>query len=345
MPDDQSGPVRRKFLKIAALGGTVGLGLWLSQTTPILKSIAGALRTVPGFGYSGTATQLRERIDADVLLTAAEDCPGYWVGAPALEYSMISNRLLVHVRYRNPQERGHTVSIHELDSETLELRKLLSVTKEELSAKSLEGGAIIESDGDLRWILSYQSETAGDWRLQKREASSVEGLSTGGEDLELDSEYFHTKDPSFVNGNLYAVSYSRNWLDSEIQRLDLVGSSPVCKPVELTGVANGRISGGGVAQNEIFVDIWPDFPGTGSSNVLWTADERSTTGTLEAGTAAVDSSQFFVSHCSRSLKYLSAVELQGTVFVLWQGENCDGSNDLFGTKVSLDQYREALINY
>jgi len=338
---EQPEPSRREFLKEAGAAiAATSLGFALSQNIPLLKAIAEGIRSVPGLGYKGMSVPLAEEIGSQTLLTAPADGPGNWVGAPAVEYDSAAERLLVHVRWRSPSERGYRVSLHQVNPDTFEFDRVTSVRKDDIGARSIEGGEIRREDGEYRWLISYQSATRGDWRIQQRRDSTIGGLSAAGADLDLSSQYFHTKDPAYVNDDLYVISHSGDWLDSQLARVTFESGLATLTDVEVAGAGNARVTGGGIVGDEVFADVWPDFPGTDIANVLWTTDERGYTGSLEREELTIDSTRHFVSRCHSSLKYLDAEAVGDTVYMMWQEETCDGSNDLVGTVIGMDRYRE-----
>ncbi|MFB6194920.1 MAG: hypothetical protein ABEI80_02025 [Haloplanus sp.] len=345
MSDERLDPSRRRVLKAGGLATAGGLALYLLQDGRIRgrvaergKGVAEVLRAVPGFGYGGRSVELGAVVGRTDVLTAEKDEPGYWRGAPAMAYDGGADRILTHVRHRDPDDRGKRVSIHRIAPETLEATELVSLDKRDLGARSVEGGELVVEDGEYRWFISYQHPRTGNWRIQERRASTVEGLQSGGADLDVASAYAHTKDPAIVNGEFHVISTTRNWLHSRIERVDVDRARPTTRAVDLRGVENARLTSGGLVGNEVFVDAWPNFPGTDISNFLWTTDERSATGELTAGGVRVDTPERFVSASGTSVTYVDGLLVDGTVYLLWQEERRDGSNDLVGTRLPRGDY-------
>jgi len=310
--------------------------LWRDRLAERSKRFARVLRQLPGLGYSGDPVILRSLVEGETLLEPEGVGHGHWVGAPSVTYDPAGDRLLVHIRHRDPDERGYTASIHEMDQETLQLQERCSISRHTIGARSLEGGTILAEDGELRWFLSYQHEQEGDWRIQQRQGSDLDSLGEGGDDLAIDSPYIHNKDPVVIDGRLYVNSSSRSWLRSRIEAVDIDDGSAT-EHIPVTDAANARITGG--AADTLFLDTWPDLPGTDVPNVLWTGDERATAGRFDEGSITVDSGMQFVSPTGGSVTYPAAERLGEQVYLLWQEETGDGSNVLAGSRISIDAYR------
>jgi hypothetical protein len=346
MPKDERSFSRRNLLKSAVAGTAAGLGgIYLSRRSALRdrlveesKGVAESVRRFPGFGYGGNPVHLADIVGASPVLEADRDQPGYWKGAPALEHDAENGRLLTHVRHRDPKHRGYLVSISQVDHETLNLDELIAIPKQDLNARSMEGGELIVEDGKFRWFLSYQHAASGDWRIQERRASTIEGMQSGGTDLDIDSQYTHHKDPTAINEVLYFLSSSKNWLWSQPEKVALDGERKVATGLTVRGVGNARITGGGLLDGEIFADTWPDFPGTNTSNVLWTTDERNATGFLDSDTVHIPSGEYFISRSDGSVTYVDAEIVGETVYLLWQAEQSDGSKDLVGGKLGVEEY-------
>lgn len=304
------------------------------------KRVAQIIRQIPGLGYRGDANKLKDKLGGTDVLQAEKRERGYWRGATAMEYDEESDKMLTHVRHRNPKDRGYRVSICHFDTDAMSLSELISVNKQDINARSIEGGELIKQDGEFRWFISYQNASGGDWRIQERRASTVNELETEGTDLVINSSYFHNKDPAFVNGDMYLVSYSRRWMDSKIEKIDVDDSRPTTEKLDLVGTGNARITSGGILGNEVFADTWPDFPLTGVSNILWTTDERSSTGTLDGDSIHLDPSEYFVSGCGGSVTYIDAESVKDSVYLLWQEQKRSGGTDLVGTRIELSDYGE-----
>lgn len=341
---------RKSFLTlvVATTCGLVGFFLVRNdnlrdQVVERSKSVAAALRSVPRLGYRGRSTQLADEVGSRTLLKAENDEPGYWKGAPSVAYNEANDQILTHVRHRNPSERGHTVSIYRIIRDDFTLENVVNVHKRELDARSIEGGELVVDDGKITWYISYQSQDAGDWRVERRCASTLKRLRLRGDDLALQSDYFHQKDPSLIDGELYVVSSSRYWTQSTVEKTTPGSSRLETTNVPVDGVGNARITSGGVLGNEVFADIWPNFPCSGVQNVLWNTDERSSTGSLGSDSVYIDPSRHFVSASGGSVTYVDATLVDGVVYLLWQEQRPDRSNDLVGTTLGIEEYKE-LVN-
>ncbi len=307
------------------------------------KGLARVLRRCPGLGYDGRPEPLARSVDTTVISRAERDAPGYWCGAPALEYDRTNDRLLTHLRHRGPARRGHRVSVCRLDRDPLAVTELVSLTSEALGARSLEGGALREQDGTYTWVISYQDAEAGTWGLHERRAPTLDGLRSGGRDLAVRSPYSHHKDPTVVDGEWYVSSHSRHWLQSGVERVDVDADRPTTTELAVTGHDNARITTGGVVGGEVFADVWPDLPATGVSNVLWTSDERGASGVVDDETLRTDASRHYVSASGGSVTYVSSVAVGDTVTMLWQAETAGGGNDLLGAQLSIEEYDRLFV--
>lgn len=336
---------RREFIKVfgVAAGGIVASKNVRYQVSEESKHVAEGLRKIPGLGYSGRSTALSYSVGGKDILRAEKENVGYWRGAPALEYDPASDTLITHVRHRDPINRGKRVSLHRLDQQTLKATEILSINKQELAAKSIEGGELIKEDGEFRWFISYQKDSNGKWVIQERRGPSISDLSSGGHQLNINSDLYHNKDPAIVNGEFYVISNSRDWLDTKIQKINIDKDQPRAEEVSLNGAGNGRITTGGLLENELFLDFWPDLPHTNISNFLWTTDERSTNGMLESGSVHIDTSNHYVSSCGSSITYVDALMVQEWVYLLWQEEKCAGNNDLVGSRITLEEYENLVF--
>lgn len=352
MDDAERPATRRRYLKRVGVVTALGLGgVGLLQNDSIRdrvvkwsKGFVEPLRKVPGLGYSGRSVKLADFKGSETVLQAERDEPGFWRGAPALEYDRANDRLLTHVRHRDPIDRGKRVSIYQVNRDSLAATELVSLSKRELDARSVEGGEIVREAGEYRWVISYQDAETGKWGLHERRASTLDGLRSSGRDIEIRSSYHHHKDPAVVNGEWYVLSNSRRWLDSGVERVDIDAERPTATEINVTGYGNARITAGGVVGSEVFADVWPDFPGTGIANVLWTSDERSTSGVVDGMRLQIDPTSHYVSASGTSVTYVDAIAVDGTVTMLWQAEMPDGSNDLVGTQLSIDEYEQFFVD-
>jgi hypothetical protein len=329
---------RRDLLKrgviVGMLGSVAVLGIpsVRDQLVEEAKSLAAVLRRLPGLGYGRDSVTFTTLVGGQPILEANGEEAGHWKGAPALTYDEATDRLLTHVRHRDRDERGHRVSLYEIDQETLVAEELVSVNKGELTARSMEGGELVVTDSEYRWLISYQHDEAGDWRIHERRAPTIDGLRTSGQDLDVASSFYHSKDPAIVNGELYLISSSKTWLRSSPERVSFDGDQPTATSLTVQGTPNARITGGGIVADEVFTDTWP--------NVLWTNDERSATGVVEATALSIDSATNFVSTSGGSVTYVDGERIGDTVYLLWQEGRQDGSKDLFGTTVDIAEYRD-----
>lgn len=337
-PDSWQDVSRRDLLKYGGVGALVTGGVVLVGNPGVRddvveesKAIAEILRAIPGLGYSGDTAVLSEVVGGQPVLTAESRGPGHWRGAPALAYDETTERLLTHVRYRHPERRGYRVSVGHLDRDAFGLEELVTVSKDDLNARSMEGGALAVSENAYRWLISYQHDADGDWRIHERTGTTVDELDRPGRDLDIDSSYHHLKDPAFIDGDLYVLSSSANWLRSQPERVTFDSERPSTVALDVGGVSNARITGGGVLEQELFADTWPNF--------LWTTDERSATGVVDDSAVEIDSERRFVSEAGASTTYVDAQRVGETVYMLWQESQEDGSKDLYGAEVSMATYR------
>lgn len=346
---DEERKSRRTFLKGAGALSVIGVeaavlaSLEPDLTNGYTKAISRTVRDFPGLDYPGTPVTLSSIVGGKTILTADGTAPGYWKGAPGMEYDTSRDRVLVHVRHRTAESRGNRASIYEFDHENWNVEELVAIEKEDIGAESMEGGEILEQDGEYRWFLSYQSKRDGDWRIQERRAATVSGLQSGGTDLRIASERFHHKDPVFLDDRLYVSANTRDWLGQGVERIDPDERNPEATPVSTEGTSSIRPTAGCVIDDEIFADVLPDVPLTDVPNMLWTSDEQSYVGSLRDSTLSVGLSKYLASSHGGSVKYIDVEPIGEDVLVLWQRQNPDGSNDLAGAKITLDEY-EGLVN-
>jgi hypothetical protein len=109
-------------------------------------------------------------------------------------------------------------------------------------------------------------------------------------------------------------------------------------------VGNARITSGGIVHQEVFADVWPDLPYSNVSNLLWTANERSAVGQLGTDCVNFDFPHQFVSACGGSVTYVTSQLVGEHVYLLWQEEKYNGSNDLVGSIIPLEEYKSNFDN-
>jgi len=121
------------------------------------------------------AAMLPPRAEHSVVAVPATGAgEGMWAGAPSALRS--GNEILLAYRLRDPARRGYAVAVAR-SADGVNFQTILSVSKEEMEADSLERPALVVTpDGTWRLYLSCASYGTRHWRVEVIEASAPDAF-------------------------------------------------------------------------------------------------------------------------------------------------------------------------
>jgi hypothetical protein len=288
-----------------------------------------------------------ERFDPEAGTTILEPDapgPGNWVGCPSVLYDTERERILLTYRLRRPRggpppDRGYECRIAE-SSDGVHFTDLWSVTKDAFSTTSMERSNLQRGPGGS-WLLyvSYESPDDGRWRIDVLEADSPGAFDPASARAVLTPAGTATdavKDPYVVRvGSEYRMYVSTF--------LTAAGPAPTSLAVSRDGIAYrwlGEVLGVGTGWDRYQARLsgilrtggtWLGFY-DGSASAAEDTEERLGLAVSEDGRCweriSVEEPWLVSPHASGSLRYLDALELDGSRWLYYEVARPDGSHEL-----------------
>ena len=248
------------------------------------------------------------------LLAPEVDEEGYWVGGPSPFYDEETDEVYVYYRLRDPYRRGWKAVIAVLKDG--ELEEVASFYSEELSAHSLEGGALNREDGEYVLYISYHEKSSGLWKIDKFTANKIESLkSENSEELDISSEKAHMKDPVIHDGELIVHTASKNFFSHSNVRVKERGNKLVTEDINFKrDKAGGRVTSILEKDEEEFY-FYDWIP-----SIIFTGEEKSRIGKMtDDGIEALNHDTVMSSeHGTQSLRYVKPVKVDDEIWFFYE---------------------------
>ncbi len=288
-----------------------------------------------------------ERFDPEEGTTILEpdaSGPGNWVGCPSVLYDAERERVLLTYRRRRPRggpppDRGYECCIAE-SSDGVRFTDLWCVTKDAFETTSMERFNLQRSPGG-GWLLyvSYEHPEDGRWRIDVLEADAPDAFDPASARTVLTPAGTGTdavKDPYVVRAGSEYRMYVSTFLTA-------AGPAPTSLAVsedgidyrwlgEVFGVGSGwdryqaRLSGI-VRSGEAYIGLYD-----GAASADEDTEERLGLAVSDDGhrweRVSVDGPWLASPHATGSLRYLDAIELEGSRWLYYEVARADGAHEL-----------------
>ncbi len=282
--------------------------------------------------------------DGTTILEPDAPGPGNWVGCPSVVYDAERERILLTYRLRRPRggpppDRGYECRIAE-SSDGVRFTDLWSVTKDAFATTSMERFNLQRSPAG-GWLLyvSYEHPEDGRWRIDVLEADAPDAFDPASAHTVLTPAGTGTdavKDPYVVRVGPEYRMYVSTFLTA-------AGPAPTCLAVSRDGLEyrwlgevldvgagwdryQARLSGI-VRSAETFVGFYD-----GAASAAEDTEERLGLAVSGDGRSwrrlSVDEPWLVSPHASGSLRYLDALELEGSRWLYYEAARADGSHEL-----------------
>jgi hypothetical protein len=287
---------------------------------------------------------------ADGITVLAPEAPGagYWVGCPSILFDPRRETVLLTYRRRRPRgaaaDRGYECCLAE-STDGVSFRDLWTVDKEALRTTSMERFNLHrDPDGRYLLYLSYEDPGDGRWRIDVLEETAPDRFDPAAAREVLTAHATGTaavKDPYVVRAGPAYLMFVSTFLTDE-------GPAPTSLAVSVDGLSFrwlGEVFGvgdgwdryqarlGGVARvGATYVGFYD-----GAASAAEDKEERlgvALSSDLTRWQRLTPDAPWRESpHASGSLRYLDAIELEGTWCLYYEYARADGSHELRVSRV------------
>jgi hypothetical protein len=332
---------------ITGMAGCVGIKgrdtLGVTQAVHGLLKIGRAVANRDQLKYDSS---LFDQSNGSSVVRPDIDQEGYWQGAP---YPLSDGReIYLYYRSRDPNRRGWKATIAKTE-DGINISPVVSFTKQDISATSIEGGAIEKTGEEYVLYLSYLDSNDGRWKIQSTSSSTVSRLGESGWtniDFTGRSELYHIKDPLVLDGKMVVHANSQYFLSGATLLTEREGHRQYSVSRELS-IDDKHFNRFRITSALRLDDQWLVFY-DGERSALYTWEEKggvATSSDLRDLDPILDQGVLRTQYGTGSLRYLRSIIRDTELWVYYEASMPGGGHEIKMNKIELRKVRDFLSNH